>query len=69
MVTCRGGLSYLVALHRFKHSETADVDDPNLMALAGSRIQIHQWHHMLTELRSCRVRGDVHDLRMERCSD
>jgi hypothetical protein len=54
--------SYLVGLHRFKHAEATNVDNANLMTLASSRIEIHQWHDVLRVLCIGRVSGDVHNL-------
>lgn len=54
---------YLVRLHGFQHAEAADVDDANLVSLASSRVEIHEWHDVLRELGVLRVGCDVDNLK------
>lgn len=58
--------THLVRLHRFKHAEAADVDHANLMALASTRVQVHERHDVLRVLGIRAISGNVHNLKKKK---
>lgn len=41
---------HLVGLHGFEHAEAPDVDDSDLVSLAGTWVEVHQGHDVLRVL-------------------
>lgn len=59
--------THLVRLHRFQHAEAADVDNANLVALTGARVEVHQRHNVLRVLSVRAIGSDVHNLQRKLC--